>query len=150
MKYNEALKREIPIIWIDTSLAQIVSRFGTGLNPRKNFLLGEGNNYYITIKNVLDGKLILDEKCDKVSDKALQLIDRRSDLQKGDILYTSIDPVGRAYLVQEKPSNWNINESVFTIRPNYKLVTSEFLYHTLTSKDCRAYAKLVSTGSVQQ
>jgi len=48
MVYNEILKREIPDGWNDLILEDIISRSGTGLNPRKNFKLGEGNNYYIT------------------------------------------------------------------------------------------------------
>ena len=31
----------------------------TGLNPRKNFVLGTGNNYYITIKDIHDGKIVI-------------------------------------------------------------------------------------------
>lgn len=32
--------------------------------------------------------------------------------------------MGVTYLIQEKPTNWNINESVFTIRPDPSLVVS--------------------------
>lgn len=47
--------------WILTTLDETTSRFGTGLNPRKNFVLGHGNNYYVTIKNMGNNRIYLDE-----------------------------------------------------------------------------------------
>ena len=34
------------------SFRELVVDSRTGLNPRKNFTLGSGNNYYITIKDI--------------------------------------------------------------------------------------------------
>jgi len=150
MVYNEILKREIPDGWNDLILEDIISRSGTGLNPRKNFKLGEGNNYYITIKNITDGRIVFNDKCDRVSDESLKIIDKRSDLQIGDVLFTSIQPVGVTYFIHEKPTNWNINESVFTIRGNINKVTSEFLYMLLSSNEIKSFTRQSSTGSIHK
>lgn len=150
MVYNTTLKREIPLGWTDCQLGNIIERSGTGLNPRDNFVLGNGDNYYVTIKNVNNGKLILDDKCDKVDDNALKIIDRRSQLRGGDILFTSIEPVGVTYFIHEKPTNWNINESVFTLRPNIEKVTSEYLYLLLSSDEMKIFTKNSSSGSVHK
>jgi type I restriction enzyme S subunit len=150
MVWNEELKREIPEGWESLTLGEVVASTGTGLNPRDNFVLGEGNNFYVTIKNIEQGRVILDNKCDKISDHSLEIINRRSDLKVGDILFTSIEPVGITYLILEKPKNWNINESVFTIRPNYKKVTSEFLYMFLSGDYIKSYTKNVSAGSIHK
>lgn len=150
MVYNAELKREIPEGWEVGTLNDAVSKTGTGLNPRKNFVLGEGDNYYVTIKSIEQGRVILDNKCDKISDETLKVINKRSDLQVGDILFTSIEPVGLTYLIQEVPKNWNINESVFTIRPNYKIVTSEFLYMFLSGDYIKSYTKNVAAGSIHK
>lgn len=150
MVWNEELKQEIPEGWVSCKLGDIIKKTGTGLNPRDNFKLGEGNNYYVTIKNIEQGKVLLDDKCDKISDEALMIIDKRSDLQAGDILYTSIEPVGTTYLIKEKPTNWNINESVFTIRPDLSKVSSEFLYMFLSGDYIKAYTRNVSAGSIHK
>lgn len=149
MVYNEDVKREIPQGWESCLLGDVLDRTGTGLNPRKNFVLGSGDNFYVTIKNIEQGKVILDNKCDKINDEALEIINKRSDLNVGDILFTSIQPVGVTYLLHEKPINWNINESVFTIRPNSK-VTSEFLYMFLSGDYIKAYTNNVSAGSIHK
>jgi type I restriction enzyme S subunit len=148
--YNQELKRDIPEEWETKKLDDIISKTGTGLNPRDNFKLGFGDNYYVTIKNIEQGKIILDDKCDKVDDEALKIINKRSDLKIGDILFTSIQPVGITYLIQEEPKNWNINESVFTVRPNYNLVTSNFLFMLLSSDFMKAYTNNVSAGSIHK
>ncbi|MBW4056059.1 MAG: restriction endonuclease subunit S [Proteobacteria bacterium] len=150
MVWNEELKREIPEGWDSCQLSDIISYSGTGLNPRDNFKLGSGENYYITIKNIQNGKIVLDDKCDRINDEALKIIDKRSELRPGDILFTSIEPVGMTYLIQEKPINWNINESVFTIRPNYKKVSSEFLLTLLSSSEMKAFTKNQSYGSIHK
>ncbi|MAI19285.1 MAG: hypothetical protein CMH04_11585 [Marinovum sp.] len=150
MIYNEALKREIPERWSEAKLENIISRMATGLNPRNNFILGEGQNYYITIKSIKNGRIIFDDRCDRVSDESLKIIDKRSELQIGDVLFTSIQPVGVTYFIQEKPTNWNINESVFTLRANLDKVTSEFLYMMLSSNEIKAFTKQSSAGSIHK
>ena len=150
MVYNEVLKREIPNGWTQAKLENIITHSKTGLNPRNNFILGEGENYYITIKSIKNGRIIFDDRCDRVSDESLKVINERSDLQVGDVLFTSIQPVGITYLIQEKPINWNINESVFTLRANLKKVTSEFLYMMLSSREIKAFTKQFSAGSIHK
>ena len=150
MVWNEEMKMEIPEGFLNCKLGDVLARTGTGLNPRENFVLGEGNNYYVTIKNIEQGRVILDNKCDKITDTSLEIINKRSDLKIGDILFTSIEPVGITYLILEKPKNWNINESVFTIRPNYEKVTSEFLYMFLSGDYIKSYTKNVSAGSIHK
>ncbi|MCX6807273.1 MAG: restriction endonuclease subunit S [Patescibacteria group bacterium] len=150
MVWSEELKREIPEGWEAKELNDIISKSGTGLNPRKNFKLGYGENYYITIRNVKNGKIIFDDTSDRIDDDALKIIDKRSDLQVGDILFTSIEPVGITYFIHEKPKNWNINESVFTIRPNYEKITSEYLYMLLSSAEMKAFTTNVSAGSIHK
>lgn len=150
MVWSEELKIEIPERWEVKKLEDVVSKTGTGLNPRDNFVLAQGENYYVTIKNIEQGKVVLDNKCDKISNESLEIINKRSDLRVGDILFTSIEPVGVTYLILEKPKNWNINESVFTIRPNFDKVTSEFLYMFLSGDYIKSYTKNVAAGSIHK
>lgn len=150
MHYSPELKREIPAGWTQHRLDDVITRTGTGLNPRDNFVLGKGINYYVTIKNIKQGRIILDDKCDRIDNESLEIIDKRADLQKGDILFTSIEPVGTTYLILNKPTNWNINESVFTIRPDYDQLTSVFLYMFLSGDFIKSYTKNISTGSIHK
>ena len=130
-------------------LADVLERLGTGLNPRKNFTLGHGENFYVTIKNMANNRVYLDSKCDKVDDEAIRKINRRSDLRKGDVLFSGIGTIGRAYLIAEAPKNWNTSESVFNLRANSR-ITPEFLYMLMLSSKMQQYAMNNATGCAQK
>ena len=135
--------------WIMTTLDETTSRFGTGLNPRKNFVLGHGNNYYVTIKNMGNNRIYLDDRCDKIDDEAIRRIQMRSDLKVGDLLFSGIGTIGRVFLIDKPATNWNTSESVFNLHPNAK-VSSEFLYLLLLNNDMQDYAISLASGSVQK
>ena len=148
MVWNEQLKMEIPFSWICSKIENAIEAVRTGLNPRNNFKLGNGTIQYITVKNLcLNGSLDF-SGCDTIDEQARQIIHRRSDIQIGDILFASIAPLGRCYLIQEKPSNWDINESVFSIRYNSSVLTAEYLYMNLQSEAFVKRATACSTGSI--
>ena len=148
MVWNEELKREIPEGWRVWKVKDCISHINTGLNPRNNFVLGNGTIKYITVKNLTpDGKLNFFD-CDTIDEKAREIVHRRSDISKGDILFASIAPLGRCFLIQEEPVNWDINESVFSIRPDYRNMTSEYLYMFFMSPYFIKKAEHNSIGSV--
>ena len=134
--------------WEQRKLGDLVARFATGLNPRDNFTLNNGGkNYYVTIKNFTHGNLVLDENCDKIDDAALAMIQERSDLHIGDILFSSIGRVGDCFLIENEPTNWNINESVFVLRPVKGIVDPPYLMNTIHSDHVLSVILSCVTGS---
>tara|TARA_R110002049_G_scaffold281923_1_gene461592 strand:+ start:2039 stop:3379 length:1341 start_codon:yes stop_codon:yes gene_type:complete len=131
--------------WEEKRLGEILERTSTGLNPRKNFVLGIGNNNYVTIKNISKGKIDF-STCEKIDNEALKLIIKRSDLSKNDIIMSSIGNIGEAYLLKEEPLDWNINESVFMLRASLSLLP-KYLYYIITNDFSKWYFKNNSTGS---
>ena len=139
----------VPEGWKIVSLDDVISKITTGLNPRKNFVLGKGNNFYVTIKNMGDNNIYLDDKCDKIDDEALEKINKRSDLRTGDILFSGIGTMGRVYLISIPTNNWNVSESVFTMRVNER-ITNEYLYMVLLSDDMKSYCDQNAHGVAQR
>jgi len=139
---------EIPTNWTTIKFSSFIERMGTGLNPRDNFVLDkESPFYYVTIRNFKNGKLYLDDNCDRISQEAFNIIQERSQLQAGDFLFASISKEPQVFLLNETPCNWNINESVFCIRPKKGIYLTNYLYYLLT--DYRFYESLLTdaTGS---
>ena len=148
MEWNAKLKRELPEGWCVCPLSEHISSVNTGLNPRQNFTLGKGDIRYITVKNLtVDGSLNFDG-CDTVDEEARAIIHARSDIQVGDILFASIAPLGRCYLIFDEPETWDINESVFSIRPRRTCMTPSYLYIYLRSDEFVQKATASSTGSI--
>ena len=145
MVWNEKLKREIPKGWNDCELGQYVGRITNGLNPRKNFVLGSGSNYYVTIKSMV-GTTINWNNCDRCDDEALAKINSRSQLQIGDVIFSAIGTIGRTYYILDEPLNWNISETSFTLRAK-ESIPKDFFYSMLRSDEIQVKADKAAMGS---
>ena len=145
MVWNEKLKREIPQGWNDCVLGDYIGRITNGLNPRKNFVLGSGTNYYVTIRSLV-GTTINWNNCDRCDDEALEKINSRSQLQIGDVIFSAIGTIGRTYYILEEPTNWNISETSFTLRAKDE-VPKDFFYGMLRSNEIQTKADKAAMGS---
>lgn len=142
---------KIPKEWDVLPFSAVVKQVRTGLNPRDNFQLSKEDTYfYVTIRNFKDGRLYLDDNCDRINEKAWAIIQERSDLQEGDILFASISKDAQCYIVDSFPSNWNINESVFSLRGDYSKVDARFLYYSLINPEYYKELRLDATGTTFQ
>lgn len=117
------------------TLGEVLVSLKTGLNPRKNFVLNSpnSNNYYITVRELSLFDIKPTDKTDKVTDEALLLINNRSNLESGDVLFSGTGTIGRTALVKEPPNNWNIKEGVYTLKPRKNLIDSRYLIELLHS-----------------
>lgn len=138
----------IPDSWQSIIFSYAINNVRTGLNPRDNFeLTNDDDYYYVTIRNFKDGKVFLDEKCDRIGKQAFDLIQSRSKLKKGDILFASISDEANACLIEENPKNWNINESVFSIDAKRNLFYPRYLYYLVINPAYYNDLRLDATGS---
>lgn len=149
MVWNEELKREIPEGWEVVPFGDCITSINTGLNPRDNFKLNTGGTIkYLTVKNLTKEGIIDFSSCDVIDENARSIVHRRSDIKVGDILFASIAPLGRCSMIIEEPTDWDINESVFSIRPCSENMTTVFLYMTFMSEAFVRKAEGSSAGSV--
>ena len=119
----------------------------TGLNPRKNFVLGNGSNYYITIKDIYADSIHFTDKTDRVDDEAIEIIKRRSRIKVGDVLFVSIGRIGETAIVTSKDDSWDVNESVFVFTLNDAIITPEYFCLLFRSHSVRRYLAGNSSGS---
>ena len=135
LSYIEKLLDGVEVEW--RPLEKVIHSLKTGLNPRKNFQLNtsDAQGYYVTVREIQDGKIVFLEKTDRVNDRALELINGRSNLEVGDILFSGTGTVGRTAVIEAKPANWNIKEGVYTIKPIHEKILPRFLSHLLNSSE---------------
>ena len=149
MVWNEELKREIPEGWEVVPFGECISSINTGLNPRDNFKLNTGGTIrYLTVKNLTKEGVIDFTTCDTIDEEARSIVHRRSDIRIGDILFASIAPLGRCSMIIDEPTDWDINESIFSVRPNFANMTTVFLYMTFMGEAFIKKAEGSSAGSV--
>ncbi|WJW83837.1 restriction endonuclease subunit S (plasmid) [Moellerella wisconsensis] len=144
LSYMEKLLDGVEVEWLP--LEEVIHSLKTGLNPRQNFQLNtsDAQGYYVTVREIQDGKIVFLDKTDRVNDRALELINGRSNLEVGDILFSGTGTVGRTAVIEEKPANWNIKEGVYTIKPIQEKILPGFLSHLLNSSEIvKDYSKKI-------
>lgn len=130
----ELLKNE-KVEW--QKLKDILISINTGLNPRKNFVLNDRGriltSWYITTKDYSQNEKIefIEGKTAKITEEARKIINQRSKLEKGDLLFSAVGTVGKVALVEIEPDNFDVNESTFILKPNNSIVDSKYLMYYL-------------------
>lgn len=144
LSYLEKLLDGVEVEW--KMLGEVIHSLKTGLNPRQNFSLNtlDAQGYYVTVREIQNGKVVFLDKTDRVNDRALKIINGRSNLEAGDILFSGTGTVGRIALIEENPINWNIKEGVYTIKPIKEKIAPRFLSYLLqSSKIVKDYSKKI-------
>lgn len=120
-------------------LGEIIISLRTGLNPRKNFNLNtpDASNYYVTVRELNGTSVVFHDKTDRINDDALRLINNRSKLEKGDLLFSGTGTIGRTAFISETPVNWNIKEGVYVIKPQQGKINSKYLLYILNATKIR-------------
>ena len=120
-------------------LGEVVHSIKTGLNPRKFFQLNptDATNYYITVREIRGHKIVPSEKTDLINNEGLILCQNRSNLESGDVLFTGTGTIGNVAIIEETPTNWNIKEGVYSIKPKKEIICSKFLMYIFESERVR-------------
>ena len=133
-------------------LYSIVKSISTGLNPRQNFVLNEGNAcyYYVTVKEITTNKVVFSNSTDKITKDAKQIINNRSKLERGDILFSGIGTIGKVAYVDIPTTNWDCSESVFIIKPNESEVLGKYLSYILSSDIAKNQYERGAAGAIMK
>ena len=134
------------------ALGDVIISLNTGLNPRQFFHLNtpDAKNYYVTIRELQNGKIVFTDKTDKINDAALKLCNNRSNLEVGDVLFSGTGTIGTTAIIDKPPLNWNIKEGVYAIKPNKRKINSKFLMYLLQCQFVRdLYLSKAAGGTVQ-
>ena len=134
------------------TLDDVIVSLNTGLNPRQFFKLNpdDAHNYYVTIREIQNGTIVVSDKTDRINDDALRLCNNRSNLEVGDVLFSGTGTIGETAVISEPPTNWNIKEGIYAIKPRKEVLHSRYLMYILRTDALRsAIFKKVAGGTVK-
>ena len=139
-KVKELVERLCPDGVEYKTLGNCITSIRTGLNPRRNFVLNtkDASNFYITVRELDGFKVVPSSKTDLVNDEALRMIDNRSHLSAGDVLFSGVGTVGRTAYIEKKPLNWNIKEGVYAVTSDARVLDSRYMFWFLRSDVARS------------
>ena len=124
---------DLPQGWVWCRLYDILQSLHTGLNPRKFFKLNtpDASNYYVTIRELRNNRVIFSDRTDRINEAALLLCNKRSNLEIGDVLFGGTGSIGAVALISTTPKNWNIKEGVYALKPEQRIAIPRFLLYLL-------------------
>ena len=110
----------------------------------------DAENYYVTIREIQNHRIVFSDKTDKINNQALKLCNNRSNLEKWDVLFSGTGTIGETALLESTPINWNIKEGVYTIKPDTSKILSKYLMFLLGSTQIKnSYMKKAAGGTVK-
>lgn len=150
-RIDEMIKELCPEGVEMVKLSSLCSSICTGLNPRTNFKLNEegAELKYVTVKEIATNKIVFSDSTDKISERSKEIINKRSRLEKGDILFSGIGTIGKVVYVDIETENWDCSESVFLLKPN-EHVYGKYLSYTLVSKYVVSQYESCAAGAIMK
>lgn len=115
-------------------LNNVAHSIRTGLNPRDYFnLIDDGPYYYITPKEIIDQSIVTTSQTKKVDVNAKKRINGYSHFEVGDVLFSLSGDEIKTAIVEEAHKDYDINESIYIIKPNLELINPKYLMYLLES-----------------
>ncbi|MFP9117699.1 restriction endonuclease subunit S [Flavobacterium sp. RNTU_13] len=146
MVWNETLKREIPEGWEVKKLSSLVEvKDGTHDSPK--YISDEGYPL-ITSKNLKKTGIDFTET-NRISKFDFDLINQRSKVDTGDILFSMIGNIGTVYKIEEEIINFAI-KNVALFKTSSNPVIKNYLFQYLHGYDMQRYVPNVISGSIQK
>lgn len=134
------------------AVGDVIMSLKTGLNPRQNFKLNDGGSLpYITGKDIFGNRINVTERTDKITEDALFLINKRAQLEKGDVLFasTGTGTVGRMAVIEDYQNDWGISETLYAMKTKSDMINPLYLMYALYSPSSKKqFEPKISKGSV--
>ena len=133
--------------WEETSLCDVCCQITDGVHNSVSDTIN-GGFYLLSCKNIKNGQLSIGTTEREIDAETFNKLRKRTKLDKGDILLTSVGTIGELFLLMFEPHNIEFQRSVAIIKPNNDYVSSYFLYELLQTQNTQI--KNLAHGAVQQ
>lgn len=145
MVFNEELKREIPEGWEVKKINTMIDvKDGTHDSPKPK----EEGYRLITSKHLKPEGLDF-EKANYISEEDYIAINKRSQVNTGDILFSMIGNIGTVYKIEEKTIDFAI-KNVALYKTSEHPYLKNYVYMFLKGYDMQRYMGNVISGSIQK
>ena len=145
MVYNEELKREIPEGWDVKDINEIIEvKDGTHDSPKSQ----DSGFKLITSKHLKTEGLDF-KKANNISEEDYNNINKRSQVNTGDILFSMIGNIGTVYKIEEVNIDFAI-KNIALYKTSVHFEMRNYVYMYLRGYDTQRYMGNVISGSIQK
>ena len=108
-----------------------------------------GTCFLLSNKNIIDGKIVISDNDRRISTEAWRNINKRTKLESGDVLISTVGTLGKTAIVEGKV-NYDFQRSVGIIKCNKDKLLNKFLYYYLNLPHVQNKLINTSKGAVQK
>ena len=147
--FEESELGEIPSGWEATTISNLCEVVTKGTTPTSigGSFSSSGIPFY-KVESISDSGQIIPGKCAFISEEVNNML-ARSQINKGDILFSIAGTIGRVALMGIKDVPANTNQALAIVRAKKNLVSPDFLYLYLRDKERIELARSKTVQSVQ-
>ena len=139
-----------------------IADVNTGLNKRKKFKTKSiYPYYYITSKEIINGKIMPTGNTQKISEEAKKLVRNKSKLEVNDLLFAISESEVKTTVITENELDYSMDENVYVIKikPEYKntinpyylrfVMASDYFKSQVNANLANAKAKKINKGKFE-
>jgi len=108
-----------------------------------------GAAFLLSSKNIFNNSIQFLPDDRKITIGTQKDLNKRTKLEKGDILLTTVGEIGRSCIIEEIEINFSIQRSIGVIKTNKDKLDPYYLLYVLQSKSYRDYLNQVLNNSIQ-
>ena len=107
-----------------------------------------GRCFLLSCKNIKNGKIVIGQTERRINEHQLQELKKRTNINKNDILITTVGTIGEMAMVEEENPLFDFQRSVGIIKANSNLVYPRYLFYALKNELPQIFSLV--KGAVQQ
>lgn len=108
-----------------------------------------GKYFLLSNKNIVDGKILVTETDRKINLDTLNKLNKRTKLDIGDVIISTVGSIGKTAIIKEKP-NYDFQRSVGIIKCNKERILPEYLLYYFNLPSVQKRLIKLSKGAIQK
>ena len=89
----------------------------------------EGKYYLLSNKNIKNGSVVYDKNDRKISEVSFRKINKRTKLEKDDVIIATVGSIGRSAIIQDEVLCYDFQRSVGIIKTDKSKLLPQFLHY---------------------
>jgi type I restriction enzyme S subunit len=109
-----------------------------------------GKYFLLSNKNIINGQIVITNNERKISHETFAKINKRTRLEKGDLVISTVGILGKLAIIKDKNLNYDFQRSVGMIKCDESILNTNYLYHYLNADFVQLRLNYLSKGAVQK
>lgn len=109
-----------------------------------------GGYFLLSNKNIQNGNVVFDESDRKINKQSFEKINKRTKLENGDVVISTVGTIGRTSIIENATLNYDFQRSVGIIKTNQQRLNNRYLHYYFQLPYVQKRLQYLSKGAIQK